>query len=410
MEETMGYPLEGVRILDLSQVQAGPSCTQLLAWLGAEVIKIEEPGVGDRTRAGVPAYKSTEESLRPGQDSFFYLVFNANKRSLCLNLKSEEGLSIFMRLLKVSDVVIENFGPGRMERFGLGYERLKEANPRIIFASIKGFGSSGPYASFKVFEHIAQAMSGTMSATGERGGPPLVSASAISDSGTGLHCAIGILAALHQRDRTGAGDYIEVSMQDASVSLMRMRMIQTLVTGEPTMRSGNRGERPPLLVYPCHPGGPDDYVGISIVGGEAWDSLLAVIGRPDLIGDDRYTSVDGRADHAEQVEAMISEYTSSHTKREVMEALNDIGVPCGAVLNTVEVLEDPHLRGRGMVVDLDDESRGRYPALGCPIKVGTGTVPVNPPPLLGEHSEEVLSTLLGMDREDLDRLTDSGVI
>ena len=407
----MGHPLEGVRVLDLSQFQAGPSCTQLLAWLGAEVIKIEQPGVGDPTRAGVPAFRTTEESLRPGLDSFFYLVFNSNKRSLCLDLKSEEGVSIFMKLAGISDVVVENFAPGRMERFGLGYERLREVNPRLVFASIKGFGTSGPYSGFKVFEHIAQAMSGSMSANGEAGGPPLITASAVGDSGTGLHCAIGILAALHQRERTGEGDYVEVSMQDAAVSLMRMRMIETLTTGEPVVRSGNHGwGGGPALAYPCHPGGPDDYVGVSIVSGEAWDSLLAVIGRADLIGDDRFTSVEGRAERAGEVEAMITAWTSSRTKYEVMEALNGIGLPCGAVLDTAEILKDPHLRARGMVVDSNDEHRDEYAVLGCPIKVGSGTAPIAPPPLLGQHSGEVLSRLLGIDGEDLDRLARSGVI
>ncbi len=397
----MTAPLEGIRILDLTQVQAGPSCTQLLAWLGAEVIKVEEPGVGDRTR--------TERAHRPDMDSFYFLVFNANKRSVCLDLKSREGQEIFKRLARLSDVVVENFGPGRMERFGLGYQVLKEVNPRIVFASIKGFGTYGPYASFKSFENVAQAMSGAMSTNGGPGGPPTFVSVGVGDSGTGLHCAIGILAALRARDRSGESQYVEVSMQDAVLNLMRIRIMDTLASGKPVQRLGNRGWGGPSIVYPCAPGGPDDYVTI-VITGDAWDSLLAVIGRADLIGDQRYATEEARKQRADEVEQIIAAWTSRHTKREVMAMLTDIGVPCGAVLDTCEVLEDPHLRTREMVVELDDPARGRYKALGCPIKIASHPVSVTPPPLLGQHSQEVLSSLLGLDGEELARLREKRVI
>jgi formyl-CoA transferase len=383
-EEAMGGALDGIRILDLTQVQAGPSCTQLLAWLGAEVIKIEEPGVGDRTRKEL----AHDEDM----DSFYYLVFNANKKSVCLNLKSEDGLHKFKELARTADVVVENFGPGGMDRFGLGYEQVKALNSGIVYVSIKGFGTYSPYAGHKAFESIAQAMSGAMSTNGESGGQPLIISAGVADSGSGLHCAIGILAALRQRDKTGVGDYVEVSMQDAAVNLMRIRMIETLSTREPQPREGNRWWDFPPLVYQCHPGGPDDYV-VVYIGGEAWDSLLAIMGRPETTGDERYSTREARWEHAEEVEAMVSEWTSRRTKREVMEALNEIGVPGGAVLSTADVLEDPHLRAREMVIDVDDPNRGKYLALGCPIKLRSNTVTFAPPPLLGEHSEEVLSTL-----------------
>ena len=397
----MSAPLEGVRILDLTQVQAGPSCTQLLAWLGADVIKVEEPGVGDRTRH--------ERATEPGLDSFYYLVFNSNKRSLTLNLKSEEGCDIFKRLVGMSDVVVENYGPGRMERFGLGYEALQEANPRIVYATIKGFGTYGPNADIKSFEHIAQAMGGAMSANGEAGGEPIFVAPGVGDSGTGLHCAIGILAALRQRDNTGQSQWVEVSMQDAVVNLMRIRMLDTLADGKPLVRSGNRIWGAPSMIFPCRPGGPDDYIGL-VLSGDSWDTILAVAGRAELIGDARYATHEARCEHAGEVDAIISGWTSTITKREAMETLVPLGVACGMVQDTAEVLDDKHLRSREMVVEMDDAERGRYIALGNPIKIASNDVGIEPPPLLGEHAGEVLESLLGLDGSEVARLREGGVI
>ncbi len=397
----MGSPLEGVRILDLTQVQAGPSCTQLLAWLGAEVIKVEEPGVGDRTRV--------ERATSPDTDSFYFLVFNANKRSVSLNLKSEEGRGIFRRLAAVSDVIVENYGPGRMERFGLGYDELKRANPRVVYATIKGFGTYGRYAHVKSFEHIAQAMGGAMSANGVAGGAPLFVAPGVGDSGTGLHCAIGILAALRQRDRTGESQFVEVSMQDGVVNLMRIRMIDTLSNGKPVRRSGNVMWGGPPMIYPCHPGGDDDYVAL-VLAGDSWDTLLALMGRAELIGDERYATNEARQQRPEEVFDIICRWTATKGKHDIMRLLIEAGVPCGAVQNTCEILEDPHLREREMVVDLDDPVRGEYPVLGCPIKISSNTVKIEPPPLLGQHSDEVLTELLGFDGDELGALRHSGVI
>ena len=397
----MSAPLDGIRILDLTQVQAGPSCTQLLAWLGADVIKIEEPGVGDRTRH--------ERATEPELDSFYYLVFNANKRSLTLNLKSEEGCDIFKRLVGMSDVVVENYAPGRMERFGLGYDVLREANPRVVYATIKGFGTYGPNADIKSFEHIAQAMGGAMSANGEAGGEPIFVAPGVGDSGTGLHCAIGILAALRQRDNTGEAQRVEVSMQDAVVNLMRIRMLDTLADGKPLARMGNRIWDAPTMIYPCHPGGPDDYIGL-VLSGDSWDTILAVAGRAELVGDARYATHEARCEHAAEVEEIISGWTRTITKREVMETLAPLGVACGMVQDTREVLDDEHLRARDMVVEMEDAKRGEYIALGNPIKVASNDVGIEPPPLLGEHSGEVLGSLLGLDGSEVARLRDSGII
>lgn len=397
----MSAPLEGIRILDLTQVQAGPSCTQLLAWLGADVIKVEEPGVGDRTRH--------ERATEPGVDSFYYLVFNANKRGLTLNLKSEEGCGIFKRLVGVSDVVVENYGPGRMERFGLGYDALRKANPRIVYATIKGFGTYGPNADIKSFEHIAQAMGGAMSANGEAGGEPIFVAPGVGDSGTGLHCAIGILAALRHRDNTCEAQRVEVSMQDAVVNLMRIRMLDTLADGKPLPRMGNRIWEAPSMIYPCHPGGSDDYIGL-VLSGDSWDTILAVAGRAELIGDARYATHEARCEHAAEVEEIISGWTRTVTKREAMEALVPLGVACGMVQDTSEVLGDEHLRAREMVIEMNDAQRGEYIALGNPIKIASNDIGIKPPPLLGEHSSELLGTLLGLANEDIERLRDGGVV
>ena len=409
--ENTSSPLNGIRILDLTQVQAGPSCTQLLAWLGADVIKVEQPGVGDRTRR--------ERATAPDIDSFYYLVFNANKRSLTLNLKSDEGCDIFKRLVGMSDVVIENYGPGRMEQFGLDYDTLRQANPRVVYATIKGFGTYGPFAHIKSFEHIAQAMGGAMSANGEAGGEPIFVAPGVGDSGTGLHCAIGILAALRQRDSSGESQRVEVSMQDAVVNLMRIRMLDTLADGNPLVRSGNRIWGAPSMIFPCHPEGPDDYIAL-VLSGDSWDTILAVAGRAELIGDERYATDAARRKHAAEVEQIISGWTRTITKREAMDILVPLGVACGMVQDTREVLDDKHLQSRQMVLQMQDAQRGEYTALGNPIKVASGdapnpvspvsSVPIKPPPLLGEHSDEVLESLLGLRAEDIKRLRDDGVI
>ena len=397
----MSSPLEGVRILDLTQVQAGPSCTQLLAWLGADVIKVEQPGVGDRTRR--------EHAVSPDRDSVYYLVFNANKRSVCVNLKSDEGRRVFKRLVAISDIVVENYGPGRMEAFGLGYDELRAANPRVIYATIKGFGTYGPYSHIKSFEQIAQAMSGAMSANGELGGEPLFVAPGVGDSGTGLHCAIGMLAALRQRDRTGESQRVEVSMQDSIVNLMRIRMIDTFNDGAPVRRSGNRPWGWPSMIFPCSPGGPDDYIAL-VLSGDSWDTILAVAGRAELIGDARYATHEARVERAAEVEEIIGGWTRTRTKHSIMEQLGALGVACGAVQDTRELLDDAHLRARDMVLDVDDPARGPHLALGNPIKVSSNDVEYAPPPLLGEHTEEALATLLGLDAAAIAALREGGAI
>ena len=397
----MPGPLDGIRIVDLTQVQAGPSCTQLFAFLGADVIKVEEPVSGDRTRR--------QQAVRDDVDSFYFIVFNANKRSLTLNLKDDRGREILLKLVAKADIVVENYGPGQMERFALDYEVLKQANPKIVYCTIKGFGTFGPNAHVKSFEHIAQAAGGAMSAQGEPGREPTFVAPGVGDSGTGLHAGIGMLAALRSRDATGEPQRVEVSMQDGIVNLMRIRMIDTFNSGLPVQRSGNRIWGEPSMLYPCKPGGPDDYVAI-VMAGDSWDSILALADRADLIGDPRYATAEARQNRLDEVEEIIGSWTRTVTKFEAMETLTDLGIPASAVLDSCEVLEDPHLKARDMVVDVHDPARGEYQIIGCPIKVEGNDVDVRPPPLLGEHSEEVLSDLLGMSREEIASLRQEGVV
>src|SRR5947207_9622565 len=342
--------LAGIRVVDLTNNQAGPSCGQILAWLGADVIKVEEPGKGDPAR----------QNLRdcPDQDSLFYLSFNANKRSLTLNLKHPRGKEAFTRLLKTADVLLENFGPGVIERLGFGYQVLRGLNPRLVFASIKGFGSYGPYRDYKSYEPIAQAMGGAMSVTGLPDGPPTYVWPSIGDSGTGMHCVIGILAALMQRHATGEGQQVEVSMQDAVVNLMRVSLRDHARLGAPMQRTGNQlGSGIPGTTYRCRPGGPNDYVFI-FVQQQMWHALLTAIGRDDLAGDARYETAEARFRHKDAVNALVEAWTSTRTKHEVMAILAGAGVPCGACLDTGEVLSDPHLRERGMIVEVEHPVRG----------------------------------------------------
>ena len=293
----MSGALAGIRVVDITNNQAGPSCGQMLAWLGADVIKVEEPGKGD------PARQMLAD--RPDADSLFYLTFNGNKRSLTLNLKSPGAKDVFRTLLKTGDVLLENFGPGVLERLGFGYETVKQINSRLVYASIKGFGSYGPYADYKSYEPIAQAMGGAMSVTGFPENPPTYVWPSIGDSGTGMHCVVGILAALMQRHLTGEGQQVEVSMQDAVVNLIRVSLRDHQRTGKPGQRTGNQlGAGAPGTTYRCHPGGPNDYVFV-FVPQQFWHALLKVMGRADLIGDARYETAAARWQHKAQVDALV---------------------------------------------------------------------------------------------------------
>jgi formyl-CoA transferase len=381
----MPSALAGIRVVDLTNNQAGPSCGQMLAWLGADVIKVEEPGKGDIARH--------THADRPDADSLFYLLFNTNKRSLTLNLKSAPAKEVLHKLLATSDVLLENFGPGVLDRLGFGYEALRAAYPRLVYASIKGFGSWGPHADFKSYEPIAQAMGGAMSVTGFPDSPPTFTWPSIGDSGTGMHCVIGILAALMQRHTTGQGQQVEVSMQDAVVNLIRVSLRDHQRLGRVQERRGNQlGTTVPGTTYRCHPGGPNDYVFV-FAQQQMWRPLLEAIGRDDLVGDPRYETAEARWERRTEVDALVERWTSTRTKHEVMRVLAGAGVPCGACQDTGEVLTDPHLVARDMVVEVKHPVRGAYLSAGNPVKLSASPTTITAAPLLSQHTDEVLASL-----------------
>ncbi len=398
----MTQALTGIRVIDMTHNQAGPACAQILAFLGADVIKLEEPKGGDVAR--------TNMRDRTDSDSLFFLVLNANKRSLTLNLKSEEGKRLFRRVIEQSDVLLENFGPGALDRLGLGYQELSKLNPRLIYATIKGFGTYGPYSSFKSFEPIAQAMGGAMSVTGFPENPPTYLYPAIGDSGTGMHMAIGILAALQQRHQTGKGQHVEVSMQDAVVNLIRVSLRDHQRSGRPMPRQGNQlGRTVPGTTYPCAPGGPNDYVYI-FAQPQMWTACIDAMGQPELADDPRFASAESRWENRAALDAIVATWTRQRSKHEVMRLMGEAGVPCGATLDTGEVLTDPHLRARDMIVDVDYPTRGTYQTVGCPVKLSDSPADVTRPPLLGEHTAELLASLCGVSSDDMQRLRAAGIV
>jgi formyl-CoA transferase len=394
--------LEGIRVLDFTQYEAGPSSTQMLAWLGAEVIKIEPP-TGEQGRTAL--------SDKRGEDAWFFLLLNSNKKGVTLNLKTERGRDMFREMAKSADVVVENLGPGAMDRLGLGWDVLSKLNPRLIMASVKGFGSSGPYAEYKSFEWIAQAMAGAMSMTGEPDGPPQKAIGGLADTGAGLHTAIGILAAIVQRNATGVGQLVEVAQQDAVVNLLRIHLRDTYVDGKPAPRRGNRSAAAsPSNLYRCRPFGPNDYVFIHCATAEMWKTLVGFCGRPELGDDPRYADRRDRVQFIDEIDAMIEAWTEKRTKFEVMEILAGAGVPCGAVLDSGEVLANEHLRQRGFIVDLEHPRRGKFPMPGNPVRMSESPTEIVRAPLLGEHNAEVFGKLLGYSEAELAALKRDGVI
>jgi formyl-CoA transferase len=398
----MSQALTGIRVIDMTHNQAGPACAQILGFLGADVIKLEEPKGGDVAR--------TNMRDKADSDSLFFLILNANKKSLTLNLKTDEGKALFKKVIGESDVLLENFGPGALDRLGLGYDVLKTINPRLIYSTIKGFGTYGPYSGFKSFEPIAQAMGGAMCVTGNADGPPMFNFPAIGDSGTGMHMAIGILAALQQRHTTGKGQHVEVSMQDAVVNLIRVSLRDHQRYGHPPVRSGNQlGRTVPGTTFPCAPGGSNDHVYI-FCQPQMWKAFVGVLGQPELLTDPRFATPEARWENKTAFEAIVTAWTMARSKHEVMKLMGDAGVPCGACLDTGEVLADPHLREREMVLDIDYPTRGVYQTVGSPIKLSDSPVTVTRPPLLGEHTAQLLGELCGVSADDAAALKAKGVV
>ncbi|TMR07993.1 formyl-CoA transferase [Nonomuraea turkmeniaca] len=404
--------LEGVRVLDMTHVQSGPSATQLLAWLGADVVKLEAP-TGDITR----------QQLRdvPGVDSLYFTMLNCNKRSITLNMKSERGKEIFTELVKGADILVENFGPGAVDRMGFSWERLQELNPRLIYASIKGFGQ-GRYAKFKAYEVIAQAMGGSMSTTGFEEGPPLATGAQIGDSGTGIHAVAGILAALYQREQTGRGQRVQVAMQHAVLNLCRVKLrdqqrlahgplreYPNRTFGDEVPRSGNAsGGGQPGWAVRCAPGGPNDYIYV-IVQPVGWKPISNIIGRPELADDPEWATPEARLSKLDKMFQLIEEWTIRHDKWTVLDRLNAENIPCGPILSTKELVEDASLRDEGIVVSVDHPERGEFVTVGSPLQLSDSPVDVRTPPLLGEHNQEIYGEL-GVSADELAQLKTNGVI
>jgi crotonobetainyl-CoA:carnitine CoA-transferase CaiB-like acyl-CoA transferase len=401
--------LTGVRVLDLTQFEAGPSCTEALAWLGAEVVKVENPQGGEAGRF------SLRGASGQGQDSWYFLLFNANKKSVTVNLKSERGLALVKDMAKHAHVFAENFAPGAIERLGLGYDVLRAINPGLIYAQVKGFGTGGPFENNLAFDMIAQATGGVMSITGEPDGPPLKPGVTLGDTGTGMLLAISILAALYRRKGTGEGERIEIAMQDAMLQYIRVALSTQATYGVAARRNGAKvlsGFAVPSGIYPCKPGGKNDYVYVytSRTNPAHWRRLLEVVGRKDLIGDPRFDTGVARQEREPEVDEMITAWSRQHDKREAMRVLGDAGVPAGAIFDTLELTNEMDFERRGIMQIMDHPTAGPFKMPGWPVRFGGRTPEVKPAPLLGQHTNDILGEWLGLGEAELKALGKDGVI
>ena len=397
--------LDGLRILDMTQYEAGTSCTQALAWLGADVVKIEQPGQGD------PGRGAREDNL----DSPYFIAWNSNKRSVAIDLSSERGRALLLEMAPHYDVFVENYGPGVMERLGLTYDVLKQVQPSIIYARIKGFGLTGPYSQFKCFDPIAQNAAGAFSTTGEADGPPMMPKAAVGDSGTGMQMAFAIAAAYIQRLRTGEGQEIEISMQEAMTYYMRTYVSQTDGWGESVVpRNGNGFGFSASDLYPCKPAadsnGANDYVYIILTTSRMWDTLCTAMDRPELTVDPRFAEDAGRVEHQEELKQEIRSWTMQHTKWEAQDILAQAGVPCSATHDTYDLFHNPHLNERGFIQHLDHPEWGPIRQLGWAPRLSGSGVAMKAAPLLGQHTSEILCDDLGIEAEEFEKLQADGVV
>ena len=412
--------LDGVKILDMTHVQSGPTCTQLLAWFGADVIKVERPGVGDATRG----------QLRdiPDVDSLYFTMLNHNKRSVTLNTKDEKGKEIFTRFIKECDVMVENFAPGALGRMGFGWDKIQELNPRMIYASVKGFGP-GPFADCKVYENVAQCAGGSASTTGNLDGTPMVTGAQIGDSGTGLHLALGIVTALFQRETSGKGQRVECAMQDSVLNLCRVKLRdqqrlqhgplneysqfgEGIPFGDATPRAGNdSGGGQPGRILKCRgwETDPDAYT-YFITQAAVWKNICDVIGKPDWKENPDYAKPVNRLPKLNEIFGAIEDWTMTKTKFEVMDICNALNIPVGPILSMKEISEDESLRQTGTIVDVEHPERGNYLTVGNPIKLSDSPSDVVRSPLLGEHTDEILKDVLGMSDADIAEAKEMGAV
>jgi formyl-CoA transferase len=415
-----GKALSGVRILDFTHVQSGPTCTQLLAWFGADVIKVERPGVGDATRNQLIDVK--------GADSLYFTMLNHNKRSITIDSKNPQGKRVLEELIRKCDVLVENFAPGALDRMGLTWEHIHKTNPRMIVASVKGFGP-GPYEDCKVYENVAQCTGGAASTTGFREGPPLVTGAQIGDSGTGLHLALGIAAALYQRNRTGRGQKVLAAMQDGVLNLCRVKLRdqqrlksgplteysqygEGVAFGNSVPRAGNdSGGGQPGWILKCKgwENDPDAYI-YFITQAPVWLAICDLIGEPTWKTDPEYATPRARLPKLKAIFRRIEDWTMTLTKFEVMNQCNEHDIPVGPILSMKEIAEEPSLRATGTVVEVDHPTRGKYLSVGNPIKMSDSISEVKRSPLLGEHTDEILTDVLGFKAGEIAEIKNSGAL
>ncbi len=393
--------LDGMRILDMTQYEAGTSCSQALAWLGADVVKVERPGAGDPGRGIARGF---------WEDSEYFTNWNSNKRSITIALDKPEGRDLLLKMLPNYDVFIENYGPGVVEKLHIDYEDMRAVHPTIIYGRIKGFGTSGPYSGYKSYDTVAQAASGAMSTTGNADGPPMRPGLTIGDVGTGMQLALAITAAYVQRERTGVGQLIELSMQEAMTYYMRTTISMGAKWGKKAAERRGNGGDPIVNLYPSKPFGHNDYVFIMAVTPRMWETLCATIDRKDLLEDPRYKDYANRYENAEALMAEIRPWTEARTKHEAMKELSEAGVPSSAVFDTKDLYHDPHLLERGFIHKVNHDELGEITLLGWPARMSESQVDIQAAPLLGKHTDEVLAEDLGLSDSDIDSLRTAGAI
>jgi formyl-CoA transferase len=398
--------LAGVRVLDLSQFEAGPTCTEVLAQLGAEVVKVENPKGGEPGRI-------LGTGPKPGADAYYFMIYNANKKSVTVNLKSPRGLALVKEMAKQADVFVENMAPGTIEKLGLGWDELHALNPRLIYAQVKGFGEGSPYEHNLAFDMIAQAAGGNMAITGETGRKPIRPGPTLGDTGTGMLMAISILATLYQRNATGKGRRLQVAMQDAQLNYTRGAFVNHARTGQPQKR-GRAGFGPPVPpndIFPCKPGGPNDWVYVfnSHNNPEHWRRLAKIVGRPELADDPDYLDRDKRLARTDEVNGLVEAWTRHHTKQEAMQILGAAGIPAGAVMDTADLLADPTFDSRG-IIQTQRHPNGELRMPTFPVRFDGKPPKIEPSPSLGQHNAEIFGSWLGMSVGDIEGLKGDGVV